>query len=246
VIGTGCKDYPVQVACTTHHNLPYTVATHKFSRKNIKFVSETGEQDPYINKILNDRALSQLPLQYTHIINKDERMDITYGMQVIPKSPFFYNKTLCTITSGTVRKTLNMYGRRMYQMDHYLSWLENIVRNLQELNYQGPTIKDTCYSSIYFILHPEITDLNATDATPAPPHVQAPAPAQAPAPTPSSGPKFCTKCGTPITQGFKFCKKCGEELPKVKGKKLKYCTFCGNQIPAENKFCTYCGNKKQK
>ena len=236
VIGAGCKDYPVQVACTTRHNLPYTVATHKFSRKSIKFVSETGEQDPYIVKILNDGTLTQLPLNYTHIINKDEKMRVTYGMQVIPKSPFFHNKTLCTITSGTFRKTLNMYGRRIYQMDHYLNWLENIVRNLQELNYQGPTIKDTCYSSVYFIFHPEITNLNAETS----------APTTTPQPTPSSGPNFCTKCGTPITTGFKFCKKCGNELPKEKVTKAKFCTSCGNKAIPGNKFCTYCGNEIKK
>ncbi|MEM4973343.1 MAG: zinc ribbon domain-containing protein, partial [Candidatus Hadarchaeales archaeon] len=55
-------------------------------------------------------------------------------------------------------------------------------------------------------------------------------------------PKFCKKCGTPLTAGVKFCKKCGTPIPRP-AIPAKYCRKCGAPIAATASFCSKCGTK---
>ncbi len=52
----------------------------------------------------------------------------------------------------------------------------------------------------------------------------------------SSGARFCTDCGHPVSEGAKFCPDCG-------AKQQSGCPNCGSQIPSGSKFCSECGNK---
>jgi len=158
IIGAGCKDYPIQVGCITDYKIPNTVATHKKDRKHIYFVSEE-EKDPFLKHVIEDGEMTKLTLYYTHIINKNEKMNLVYGMQVIPQNSHFKNKTLCTISSGTVRKTLSVYGKRVYDIKNYLKWLESIIRNLKEFNYTGPIKRNNVYDNVYFAFHPIISNV---------------------------------------------------------------------------------------
>lgn len=56
---------------------------------------------------------------------------------------------------------------------------------------------------------PEAVPEPALEAAPEPAPEAAPEPEPEPAPAPKPRPKFCTNCGSPLTEGAKFCGNCG-------------------------------------
>ena len=191
ITGLGCKDYPVQVGCVTDYKLPNSIAVKRQKRKNMVFVSSKGSDDLFLKQIFKDGKLSTFQWVFMHIINKDERIGLEYGLQVMPPIEVFGNKTLCTLSSGTFRKTLRAYGRRVYDFNNYFQWLENTVRNLKELSYSGPVNDTGVYDSIFFIFHDGLADLKKLDGT-----------------------LVCPECGTKNAPDYKYCLKCGVELKK--------------------------------
>jgi hypothetical protein len=189
ITGTGCKDFPVQLACLTEHKIPNTVATVREKRKKVLFVSSEAGDDLFIKQIFKDKKLTELQWIFTHIINKDESISLQCGLQILPPTNFFGNKTLCIFSSGTIRKTLRIYGRRVYDFNNYFQWLENTVRNLKEMDYSGPVKDDDVYDLIYFIFHEELANFKIVD-----------------------GNLICPKCGKGNDTEFLFCSNCGYEI----------------------------------
>ena len=61
--------------------------------------------------------------------------------------------------------------------------------------------------------------------------------------------RFCTQCGSPVTDDLLFCTQCGTKLrepqpaaqPQEPQERDSFCMHCGNVVPAGFKFCMSCG-----
>tara|TARA_B100000686_G_scaffold350516_1_gene446711 strand:+ start:183 stop:2183 length:2001 start_codon:yes stop_codon:yes gene_type:complete len=53
--------------------------------------------------------------------------------------------------------------------------------------------------------------------------------------------KYCTNCGTELSEGNTFCGSCGNKL--VSDETPQYCVGCGSSLEGETNFCTVCGIK---
>jgi len=140
--GFATFDHPMQVSCTMEANIPNSVMWSKDEQ-----MLKQNQQNYLYNMLINDEAIRKLIthavlLEHEYVLGNDRFTGkLKWGFLVTPINK---NEIICTINTGINKKGM-IKQKRIYDLKLRLALLQQIMKNIKELDYKDVNNTTTFY-----------------------------------------------------------------------------------------------------